>query len=64
MITLGWRQTVFAATVVSAIVSQFPQPSSSVIFKKHCCTSAIDTKNEPFGSFSSVSINRRSTRLE
>lgn len=35
LVSLGLWQAVFAATVVSAIVSQFSQPSSSVLFRKH-----------------------------
>ncbi|MDI4649163.1 MFS transporter [Cohnella hashimotonis] len=31
----GWWQAVFVATAVSAIVSQFSQPSSAVMFKRH-----------------------------
>jgi len=31
----GWWQAVFAATAVSAIVSQFSQPSSAVMFKRY-----------------------------
>lgn len=31
----GWWQAAFAATVVSAVVSQFSQPSSAVLFKRH-----------------------------
>lgn len=34
-IEAGWWQAVFAATVVSAVVSQFSQPSSSIMFKRH-----------------------------
>ncbi|MFC4104224.1 MFS transporter [Paenibacillus xanthanilyticus] len=34
-IEAGWWQAVFAATIVSAIVSQFSQPSSSIMFKRH-----------------------------
>ncbi|MBD2847146.1 MFS transporter [Paenibacillus sp. IB182496] len=35
LIAAGWWQAVFAATVVSSIVSQFSQPSSAVLFKRH-----------------------------
>lgn len=35
LISMGIWQAVFAATVISAIVSQFSQPSSAVIYKKH-----------------------------
>ena len=35
MISGGIWQSVFAAAVISAIVSQFSQPSSAVIYKKH-----------------------------
>lgn len=35
LISNGIWQSVFAATVISAIVSQFSQPSSAVIFKNH-----------------------------
>lgn len=35
LISSGLWQAVFAATVVSAIVSQFSQPSSAILFKKH-----------------------------
>jgi len=31
----GWWQAAFAATIVSAVVSQFSQPASSVLFKRH-----------------------------
>jgi MFS family permease len=31
----GWWQAAFAATVVSAVVSQFSQPASAVLFKRH-----------------------------
>lgn len=34
-VLMGVWQAVFAATVVSAIVSQFSQPSSAVLFRKH-----------------------------
>ncbi|TYP73366.1 MFS transporter [Paenibacillus methanolicus] len=34
-IEAGWWQAVFAATIVSAVVSQFSQPSSSIMFKRH-----------------------------
>ncbi|WP_135557309.1 MFS transporter [Paenibacillus cymbidii] len=34
-VVAGWWQVVFAATAVSAIVSQFSQPSSAVMFKRH-----------------------------
>lgn len=35
LVMAGWWQAVFAATVVSAVVSQFSQPSSAVLFKRH-----------------------------
>jgi len=35
LISIGYWQAVFAATLVSAIVSQFSLPSSSIMFKKH-----------------------------
>ncbi|MGG4033097.1 MFS transporter [Paenibacillus cisolokensis] len=35
LVSAGWWQAAFAATVVSAVVSQFSQPSSSVLFKRH-----------------------------
>ncbi|MFC9712069.1 MFS transporter [Paenibacillus sp. NPDC056933] len=35
LVLAGSWQAVFAATVVSAIVSQFSQPSSAVMFKRH-----------------------------
>jgi len=35
MVAAGWWQAAFAATVVSAVVSQFSQPSSAVLFKRH-----------------------------
>lgn len=35
LISGGIWQSVFAATVISAIISQFSQPSSAVIYKKH-----------------------------
>ncbi|MBB6691798.1 MFS transporter [Cohnella xylanilytica] len=35
LVMAGWWQAVFAATAVSAIVTQFSQPSSAVMFKRH-----------------------------
>jgi len=35
MVAAGWWQAAFAATIVSAVVSQFSQPSSAVLFKRH-----------------------------
>jgi len=35
LISNGVWQSVFAATVISAIISQFSQPSSAVLYKKH-----------------------------
>jgi len=35
LISNGIWQSVFAATVISAIISQFSQPSSAVLYKKH-----------------------------
>ncbi|MCM3781433.1 MFS transporter [Neobacillus mesonae] len=43
MISQGVWQAVFAATVISAIVSQFSQPSSSVLFKKHIPSEHVGT---------------------
>lgn len=43
LVYLGVWQAVFAATVISAIVSQFSQPSSSVLFKKHIPVEHIGT---------------------
>lgn len=39
----GVWQAVFAATVISAIVSQFSQPSSAVLFKKHIPAEEVGT---------------------
>lgn len=39
----GVWQAVFAATVISAIVSQFSQPSSAVLFKKHIPSEEVGT---------------------
>ncbi len=43
LISLGVWQAVFAATVISAIVSQFSQPSSSVLLKKHIPSEHVGT---------------------
>ncbi|MGZ0043085.1 MFS transporter [Paenibacillus ottowii] len=43
LISVGVWQAVFAATVISAIVSQFSQPSSAVLFKKHIPTDSVGT---------------------
>lgn len=39
----GVWQAVFAATVISAIVSQFSQPSSAVLFKRHIPAEEVGT---------------------
>lgn len=39
----GWWQAAFAATVVSAVVSQFSQPSSAVLFKRHVPDEHVST---------------------
>ncbi|AIQ48621.1 MFS transporter [Paenibacillus sp. FSL R7-0273] len=43
LIAGGVWQAVFAATVISAIVSQFSQPSSAVLFKKHIPAEEVGT---------------------
>ncbi|MBM6382984.1 MAG: MFS transporter [Paenibacillus sp.] len=43
LISLGIWQAVFAATVISAIVSQFSQPSSSVLLKRHIPSEDVGT---------------------
>ncbi|WDH80675.1 MFS transporter [Paenibacillus urinalis] len=43
LVSIGVWQAVFAATVVSAIVSQFSQPSSAVLFKKHIPNELVGT---------------------
>jgi predicted MFS family arabinose efflux permease len=35
LLTKGWWEAIYVATFVSAVVSQFSQPSSARIFKKH-----------------------------
>ncbi|WP_042346736.1 MFS transporter [Bacillus massiliigorillae] len=42
-VSLGYWQAVFFATFVSAIVSQFSQPSSSKIFKRHIPEEQVST---------------------
>jgi MFS family permease len=39
----GWWQAAFAATVVSAVVSQFSQPASAVLFKRHVPERHVET---------------------
>ncbi|MCY8514190.1 MFS transporter [Bacillus atrophaeus] len=43
LISFGVWQAVFAATVISAIVSQFSQPSSSILLKKHIPSEYVGT---------------------
>ncbi|OWA37793.1 MFS transporter [Saccharibacillus sp. O16] len=43
LVTAGLWQAVFVATVVSAIVSQFSQPSSSVLFRRHVPEEQVGT---------------------
>ncbi|MCY8503907.1 MULTISPECIES: MFS transporter [Bacillus subtilis group] len=43
LISFGAWQAVFAATVISAIVSQFSQPSSSILLKKHIPSEYVGT---------------------
>ncbi|WP_025680869.1 MFS transporter [Paenibacillus massiliensis] len=43
LISLGVWQAVFAATVISAIVSQFSQPSSAVLFRRHIPMDQVGT---------------------
>lgn len=43
LVMAGMWQAVFVATVVSAIVSQFSQPSSSVLFRQHIPAEQVGT---------------------
>lgn len=43
LVLMGLWQAVFVATVVSAIVSQFSQPSSSVLFRQHIPAEQVGT---------------------
>ncbi|WP_019637941.1 MFS transporter [Paenibacillus fonticola] len=43
LVMAGWWQAAFAATIVSAVVSQFSQPSSAVLFKRHVPSEYIGT---------------------
>ncbi|MBP1991124.1 MFS transporter [Paenibacillus eucommiae] len=42
-VAFGWWQAVFAATIVSAVVSQFSQPSSAIMFKRHIPDEQVST---------------------
>nr|WP_221401424.1 MFS transporter [Paenibacillus phyllosphaerae] len=56
LIATGWWQAVFAATVVSAVISQFSQPSSAIMFKRHVPEEQVPTAIGMTQSLSSLFV--------